>query len=288
VNASATSRAPAGPCRPERGLFPYLLGAALVATFVLSWRAADVRPRLLVEGDGPRNMARFVVGAFPPALAPDFLGFLVRPFLETIWISVLGTAIAVAIGFPLALPATSSLGWSGILHATEAGRPWRRAARLLPYAAVRLVLGLFRSIPEYVWAFMFVRMVGLGPVAGILAIGVSYGGMLGKVYSEILEGVAERPIEALQATGAGRPAILVYGYLPQAVPQLVSYTLYRWECAIRASAILGFVGAGGLGQQIELAMRMFQFNEVVTLVGLLFVLVAAVDWLSAALRRRIV
>jgi phosphonate transport system permease protein len=129
--------------------------------------------------------------------------------------------------------------------------------------------------------------VGLGPVPGILAIGVSYGGMLGKVYSEILEGVNEQPIEALQATGAGRAQIVAYGFLPQVLPQFISYTLYRWECAIRASAILGFVGAGGLGQQLELGMRMFQFNEVATVVAILFALVAFVDWLSAALRRRI-
>ena len=282
------SPARAVPSRPERRLFPYLLGACLLITFLLSWRASEVRPLLLFEADGRRNIWKFLVGAFPPAVSPDFLALLGRPLLETIWISVLGTAIAVAIGFPLGILATSRITWSGILHATDAGAPLRRAAKLMPYAAVRLLLSVFRSIPEFVWAFMFVRAVGLGPVPGILAIGVSYGGMLGKVYSEILEGVNERPIEALQATGAGRPAIICYGFLPQVLPQFVSYTLYRWECAIRASAILGFVGAGGLGQQLELAMRMFQFNEVLTLVGILFVLVAGVDWLSAALRRRIV
>ena len=288
MNASAASPALAAPSRPDRGLFPYLLGGCLLVTTVLSWHAAQVRPLLLFEAEGRRNIWKFVAGAFPPALSFDFLQFLIRPFFETIWISVLGTAIAVAIGFPLGFLATTNIAWSGILHATDAGVPLRRAAKIAPYAAVRLLLSVFRSIPEYVWAFMFVRVVGLGPVPGVLAIGVSYGGMLGKVYSEILEGVNEQPIEALQATGAGRTQIVLYGFLPQALPQFVSYTLYRWECAIRASAILGFVGAGGLGQQLELSMRMFQFNEVVTLVGILFALVAGVDWLSAALRRRIV
>ncbi len=288
MNACAPSRALAAPSRPDRGLFPYLLGGCLVASTALSWHAAQVRPLLLFEAEGRRNILKFVAGAFPPALSPDFLQLLIRPLFETIWISVLGTAIAVAIGFPLAFLATSNIAWSGILHATDAGAPLRRAAKILPYAAVRLVLSVLRSIPEFVWAFMFVRAVGLGPVPGILAIGLSYGGMLGKVYSEILEGVSEQPVEALQATGAGRTGIVLYGFLPQVLPQFVSYTLYRWECAIRASAILGFVGAGGLGQQLELAMRMFQFNEAVTVVGILFVLVAGVDWLSATLRRRIV
>jgi phosphonate transport system permease protein len=149
-------------------------------------------------------------------------------------------------------------------------------------------MSVFRCIPEFVWAFMFVRSVGLGPFPGVLAIGVSYGGMLGKVYSEILENLETQPSEALQATGASRWKILIYGMLPQALPQLVSYTLYRWECAVRASAILGFIGAGGLGQQIELSMRMFNFHEVVTLVLILFLLVAAVDFLSARARKAIV
>ena len=286
--ASGPSRALAAPSRPDRGLFPYLLGGCLLVTFALSWRAVQVRPLLLFEAEGRHNILKFVLGAFPPALSPDFLQLLVRPLFETIWISVLGTAIAVGIGFPLSFLGTSNIAWSGILHGTDAGAPLRRAVKIVPYAGVRLLLSVLRSIPEFVWAFMFVRAVGLGPVPGILAIGLSYGGMLGKVYSEILEGVNERPIEALQATGAGRAQIVLYGFLPQVLPQFVSYTLYRWECAIRASAILGFVGAGGLGQQLELGMRMFQFNEVLTVVGILFALVAGVDWLSAALRRRIV
>jgi len=286
--ASGPSRALAAPSRPDRGLFPYLLGGCLLVTFALSWRAAQVRPLLLFEAEGRHNILKFVLGAFPPALSPDFLQLLVRPLFETIWISVLGTAIAVGIGFPLSFLGTSNIAWSGILHGTDAGAPLRRAVKIVPYAGVRLLLSVLRSIPEFVWAFMFVRAVGLGPVPGILAIGLSYGGMLGKVYSEILEGVNERPIEALQGTGAGRAQIVLYGFLPQVLPQFVSYTLYRWECAIRASAILGFVGAGGLGQQLELGMRMFQFNEVLTVVGILFALVAGVDWLSAALRRRIV
>jgi phosphonate transport system permease protein len=152
----------------------------------------------------------------------------------------------------------------------------------------RGLLSVFRSIPEFVWAFMFVRAVGLGPFPGALAIGVAYGGMLGKVYSEILEGVNPRPLETLQAAGAGRLALVAYGVIPQALPAFVSYSLYRWECAIRASAILGFVGAGGLGQQLELSMRMFNFHEVLTLLGLLWLLVAGVDTLSGVVRRVVV
>jgi phosphonate transport system permease protein len=262
-----------------------LLGICFLAAFLGSWHVAQVRPLLFFEAEGRRNMARFIGGMFPPAYSAEFLQGLLVPLLETIQISTLGTALAVAIGLPLGLLGTASLSHLGVLHAMEAAAsPARRFVRLLPYALARAVLSVFRCIPEFVWAFMFVRAVGLGPVPGVLAIGVSYGGMLGKVYSEILENQGQRTSEALQAAGASRWKVLLYGMLPQALPSLASYTLYRWECAVRASAILGFVGAGGLGQQIELSMRMFNFHEVLTLVVILFLLVAAVDALSARMR----
>jgi phosphonate transport system permease protein len=211
---------------------------------------------------------------------------MVRPTIETVQISVMGTTIAVLIGFPLGVLAASSLGWRGVLHERRS-RLGRWIGGFVPYALARALLSVFRSIPEYVWAFMFVRAVGLGPFPGVLAIGVAYGGMLGKVYSEILESVDPRPIEALHAAGVSRAGLVLYALVPQALPSFASYTLYRWECAIRASAILGLVGAGGLGQQVELAMRMFQFDEVVTILAILFCLVAAVDIVSGRLRARV-
>jgi phosphonate transport system permease protein len=272
----------------SKSLFPVLFGVCFAAAFVGSWQLAQIQPGLLFEAEGRRNMARFISGMFPPDLSLDFLSFLIVPFVETIQISVMGTVLAIAIGIPLALLGTASLAHTGVLNELEiAGSPARWLCRALPYVLARGVLSVFRCIPEFVWAFMFVRAVGLGPFPGVLAIGVSYGGMLGKVYSEILENLPTQPSEALQATGASRWKVLLYGMLPQAMPQLVSYTLYRWECAVRASAILGFIGAGGLGQQIELSMRMFNFHEVVTLVLILFLLVASVDFLSARARKAI-
>jgi len=258
-----------------------------VAVLAGSLYTAQVDPRRLFEGDALANAARFLRGGFPPNLSSEFLGQMIRPAIETIQISVVGTLFAVLIGLPLGLLATSSLAWSGILHE----RRWvvgRWVLGFLPYAVARGLLSVFRSVPEYVWAFMFVRAVGLGPFPGVLAIGVAYGGMLGKVYSEILEGVNPRPLETLQAAGASRLGVVLYGLVPQALPNVIAYTLYRWECAIRASAILGFVGAGGLGQQIELSMRMFQFDEVLTLLVILFVLVATVDVISGRIRAWVV
>jgi len=254
---------------------------------VLSLRVTGTDPRLLFEREALANIAKFVGGMFPPELSREFLGLMAKPLVETVQISVMGTAIAVLLGFPLGLLASSSLTWSGVLH-ERGSRTARWLGGFAPYALARGLLSVFRSIPEIVWAFMFVRAVGLGPFPGVLAIGVAYGGMLGKVYSEILEGADPRPLEALRSGGASRLGIVLYGLVPQALPTVISYTLYRWECAIRASAILGFVGAGGLGQQIEISMRHFQFNEVITLLAILFCLVAAVDLVSAKIRARVV
>lgn len=270
----------------RKSAFPYVLAVAFALAFAASLHIAQVTPRLLFSGDTWQNVARFARGAVPPKLAPEFLRLMLRPVAETVQISVMGMVIAVLIGTPLGLLATSSLVWRGLLH-ERVTRGARWVLGFLSYGGARTALSVFRSIPEYVWALMFVRAVGLGPFPGVLAIGVAYGGMLGKVYSEILEGVDPRPLETLRAGGASKLDVVLYGFLPEALPNLVSYTLYRWECAIRASAILGFVGAGGLGQQIELSMRMFQFDEVVTLLAMLFALVVSVDFISARIRARV-
>jgi phosphonate transport system permease protein len=286
--ARPSSAAPADPLRASDGKarVRWLLVVAFAVTLGFSLRTAEVDPRLLVQGEALGNVVRFVRGMLPPNVSAEFLGLMVRPALETIHISVMGTAIAVLIGAPLGLLAAATLTWRGVLHerTTLIGR-W--VVGFLPYALSRILLSLFRSIPEYVWAFMFVRAVGLGAFPGVLAIGVAYGGILGKVYSEILETVDPRPLETLRSAGASRVGVVLYGLLPQAIPNVIAYTLYRWECAIRASAVLGFVGAGGLGQQIELSMRMFQFDEVLTLLAMLFLLVAAVDWVSGRIRARV-
>ena len=269
----------------NRAAYPYLLWLACGLSLAWSLHAVQADPRTLLSAEARVNVWRFVRGMFPPDLSPALLWVMAPAVVETVQISLVGTALAVVIGLPLGIVATSTLTWSGVLH--ERRRGSGSQAGFGPYAMARGVLSVFRSIPEFVWAFMFVRAVGLGAFPGVLAIGVAYGGVLGKVYSEILEGVDSRPVETLQAAGASRLGLIAYGVFPQALPSFISYTLYRWECAIRASAILGFVGAGGLGQQIELSMRMFNFSEVLTLLAVLACLVGGVDALSAWARRRV-
>jgi len=281
VNLPTPSRIRQSP----KSLFPYLFAGLFLLAFFDSWQRAGIDPKVFFEPRGQRALGKFLTGMFPPDLSPAFLSLMFRPALETIQISILGTIIAVLIGFPLGLLGTNTMAVAGILNEAELqAAPLRRGLRYAVYFIARGLLSLFRSIPEFVWAFMFVRAVGLGPFPGVLAIGLAYGGMLGKVYSEIFEGVNYRPLEALQSLGANKLQIFFYGWFPQALPNFVSYTLYRWECAVRASAILGLVGAGGLGQQIEISMRMFNFNEVLTILIILFLMVAAVDYLSAKIR----
>jgi phosphonate transport system permease protein len=144
---------------------------------------------------------------------------------------------------------------------------------------------VLRSVPELVWALVFVRVVGLGPTAGVLAIALTYGGMLGKVYAEILESGESHATQTLMRNGTGRLQAFVYALLPSHAAELASYTVYRWECAIRSSVVLGFVGAGGLGQQLDNSMKMFNGGEVATLLLVFIALVALADRVSAWLRK---
>jgi phosphonate transport system permease protein len=150
---------------------------------------------------------------------------------------------------------------------------------------LRWLLVLLRSVPELVWALVFIRVVGLGPTAGVLAIALTYGGMLGKVYSDILESSDPHASQTLMRNGSGRLQAFFYGLLPQSAAELTSYTVYRWECAVRSSVVLGFVGAGGLGQQLDNSMKMFNGGEVATILLVFMALVALADSLSGRLRQ---
>jgi phosphonate transport system permease protein len=268
------------------GRFVLLLAGA--AAVLASLRFVEFNPALLLYPDALASMADFGQGFFPPDLSLDFLSTTLRPALETIQLATAGTALALAFGIPLSLMAagTFHLGGGPLFEGDPPARGMRGTLRPAPYWISRLALNAMRSIPEIIWALLFVRMTGLGAAAGILGIGVAYAGIMGKVFAEIMEGTDMRPAIALRAAGASRPQAIVYGVIPGAMRTLLSYTLYRWECAMRAAAILGFVGAGGLGQQIEISMRMFEHTRTATLIIELFLLVALADVISGYIRRR--
>jgi phosphonate transport system permease protein len=151
--------------------------------------------------------------------------------------------------------------------------------------ATRAVLTVLRAIPEVVWALVFVRALGLGPGAGVLALAVTYGGMLGKVYTEILESGDTRSARALLEAGSPRVAALLYALVPSTAQELASYTVYRWECAVRASVVMGFVGAGGLGQLMDQSMKMLNGGEASTILLTFLLLVVVADALSVVIRK---
>ena len=239
---------------------------------------AEFKPWTLFSPESLRSTGRFVADFFPPKVEGGFLLLVARECWRTVAIATAGMALALLIASPLTLASTNVLSISAL--------PGRMHA--LPFVvrqATRWLLILLRSVPELVWALVFVRVVGLGPTAGVLAIALTYGGMLGKVYGEILESGERQATHALLRNGAGRLQAFFYALLPQSAGELTSYTVYRWECAIRSSAVLGFVGAGGLGQQMDNSMKMFQGSEVATMLIVFMLLVGLADQASAWLRR---
>ena len=282
MNSAPAAVATAVSPRPDRD--PAARGrlVAALAALVVLWpilQLSGFDPRALFEPGNLRVMGNFLAGFVPPSTSPDFLALVWKATLETLAMATAGIALALLIAVPLALAMTGSLAVSRI----GPGPGQRRGAA--GRHGARGALTLLRALPEVLWALMFVRALGLGPAAGVLALAITYGGMLGKVYAEILESVDTRPARALLEAGSGRLAALFYGLLPNAAQELASYTVYRWECAVRASVVMGFVGAGGLGQLMDQSMKMLAGGEASTILLTFLLLVLLADAISAALRR---
>lgn len=273
------SAVPAPPALRDPALlqrWSLLLLAAVLGWPLLVW--TEFNPATLADARSLDHTWRFVRDFVPPRHDAEFLALLARETWRTVAIATAGMALAWLIAVPMALLVTSRLSVSAIASRMDAMPAVLRQA-------VRWVLIVLRSIPELVWALVFVRVVGLGPTAGVLAIAIAYGGMLGKVYAEILESSDATPSQALLRNGSGRLQALLFGALPQCSSELVSYTVYRWECAIRSSVVLGFVGAGGLGQQLDNAAKMFAGPEVSAILLVFMALVWLSDRASLVLRR---
>ena len=242
---------------------------------------AEFKPWILFDAQSLAATWQFLASFVPPAHSLEFLHLVAISSWETIAMATAGMALAMLGAIPLTLLVTERLSISRIGSGTVS--PLAAAVR----HAVRAVLVLLRSVPELVWALLLVRIVGLGPTAGVIAIALTYCGMLGKVYAEILESSDAAACNALLHNGSGRLKALLYGALPESAAELVSYTIYRWECAIRGSVVMGFVGAGGLGQRMDESMKMMAGNELATMLMVFVLLVAGADAVSAMLRRRL-
>jgi len=255
----------------------------LIAVVIL-WpmmQAAQFDVIALFELQNLRVFTNFLIQFFPPNIQTSFLLMVLKATLETLAMATAGIALAMLMAIPLSLIITYSLSISRIGPASG-----HRIARFGRYLA-RMIMLLLRGIPEIVWALLLVRVFGLGPIAGVLAIGITYGGMLAKVYSEILETENTLPAKALLMLGSGRINAFLYGLLPGASQELASYTVYRWECAVRASVVMGFVGAGGLGQLMDQSMKMLNGGEVSTILIMFLLLVLLADYISLLIRRQL-
>ncbi len=243
--------------------------AGTMAPVVASFVTLDLQWARFFSLDAAQRMGRFVGELLVPATDLRFLHKLGVASLETLAMSALGTLLAAVFGLLLALPASRT-------HAGD---------RALARAPTRLLLNALRSIPELVWAALLIIAAGLGPFAGTLALAMHTTGVLGRLFAEAVENAPPGPAFALRAQGVAEGRVFLYATLPQIVPQLLSYTLYRWENNIRAAAVLGVVGGGGLGQMLAFHMGLFQMSETSSILIAMILLVAMVDLGSYFMRR---
>jgi len=264
MNTVSSLRAAREPAR--RSLAKIAAFGAFVVLFFQACYGVHARPQDLITG--VHGMADIISRATPP----DFSQFVpsLQPIMETIDLAIFGTVLGVVLAFPLALLAASNVS----------------PARPLYYVA-RGIIGITRSVPDLVWALLFVTAVGLGPFPGALALGVHSIGMLGRLFSEVIEDMDMGPVEALTLTGANRLQVFTHAVVPGVLPTLLGISLYRFDENLRSSLVLGFVGAGGIGFMLLTAMNLFQYQTVSYLLIVTFLLVAIAERGSAFLRSRV-
>ena len=240
---------------------------AIVAAVVASFSYLGLDLAALGQADNLRHMADYAARFLQPDLSGGHLLAIGRGALETLAMSALGTLLAALLGLLLALPAAGRFG-------------------VLAQSVTRLLLNGLRAIPELVWAALMVLAAGLGPNAGTLALALHTAGVLGRLFAEALENTPTAPAEAIRLQGGSQISAFCYGTLPNLWPQLLAYSLYRWENNIRMASVLGFVGAGGLGQMLYVSLSLFQEAQASTVILAMLVLVFAVDALSGWTRQR--
>jgi phosphonate transport system permease protein len=258
---------PPPPIRPLRQrLTDYLVWGAVAALLLISVGPVELH-RLPLLFANSRNM-QDLVRAF---LHPDwgYWKLYVAQMWLTLQIALWGTGLAIGLAIPL-----------GLAGASNVAPPWLQQP-------ARWVLNIFRAVPDLVMGTIFLVAVGLGPFAGVLALAVNTGGVLGKLFSEAVEAVDPRPVEGVRAVGAGRLHEIVWGVLPQVAPLWTSYALYRFESNARSATVLGLIGAGGIGQLLFDSMNSFNYGQTAAIVIVIVVAVTVIDLLSQALRARL-
>lgn len=217
--------------------------------------------------EGVPSILELMAEGFPPNFSAALTWLM--PLLDTLAMSVAGTALALMLALPL--------GFMGARNT---------APNTVVYQIARTILNVLRSIPELIMGIIFVAAVGFGALPGVLALGLHSVGMVGKFISESIEHVADEPIEAVRAAGATPMQVIVHGVLPQVLPQIADVTIYRWEYNFRASTVMGMVGAGGIGFELMGSLRLMQYREVSALLLVILATVTVVDAMGIYLRKR--
>ncbi|WP_373779118.1 PhnE/PtxC family ABC transporter permease [Glaesserella sp.] len=245
------------------------LTAILLLVFALSLFTVDSEKGLMFPG-GWATLQRLFASLLQPDFSADLLKLAFKSSLLTFAYALITISLALVGGFLLSIFA------SGIL-----------VPSILLQGLARAILGFLRAIHELIWAWFFVAAVGLNPIGAVFALAIPYSGYLGKIFADTLQAVPNKPIFALKEAGATPLQLLIYGYLPQAFPSMLSYTMYRLECAIRSSSVLSFVGLGGIGMQIQLSLQDLKYDQVWTFLLFLVGLIVLIDRWSYAVRKRV-
>lgn len=248
-------------------VFAWVLMIGFVVLFVQGLVGTEVTPQRLWKG--AVNLVDFVGRAFPPNL--EGLDTIGKSMLETLNIAVVGVTVGVVLSVPFALLSASNTTPSS----------WVRAL-------TRLVVTAMRTVPDLIWALIFVVAVGLGPLAGVLAIVMDTIGFAARFFSERIEEVDRGPSEALTATGAGRLSVIGGAIMPETLASMTATSLYSVEKSIRSAVTLGLVGAGGIGVELASAMRLFNYDEACTIILVILVVVMGFEQISSAIRKRVI
>ncbi|MBL7055174.1 phosphonate ABC transporter, permease protein PhnE [Candidatus Woesearchaeota archaeon] len=241
----------------------------IIVVVVYYWALTGTNTSATAFAEGIPNMIDFVQRMFPP----DFsnLGMFLLKAVETLQMAIVGSTLGALIALPLSFLAARNINRNKIT-----------------YHLVRTLFDICRGINELVWGLIFVSMVGLGPFPGVLALTTHVIGALGRYFSESIETVDSEVIKAIMSTGATKIQMIMRGIIPQVKPLFINYTLYYLENNFRAATVLGLVGAGGIGMELLTSMRLFRSHEVLTILIIMVVMVAAIDRISAYIRKRVV
>ena len=270
MSASTFTPTPTPRPRMPRGPRTFRWAVAVVIVIPALWSAAGLDVSMDRLLSAPGDVFGILIRLFPPDLSAEALQRAVPKMMESVFIAWVGTMIGAAVSFPLAFFAAKNI------------------APVSVNTGIRQLLNAIRAVPELLVAMVLIPVTGLGAWTGTLALGIHSIGTLGKLSSEVIEGIDKGPVDAIAATGGTQLQRMRFGVVPQVMPNIVAYWLYRFEINIRASAVLGLVGAGGIGAELQSQLRFRAFSRAGTVLFITVAVVLVVDMISARLRRRII